>query len=117
MKQSLLLALPLLAASVVPAFALRCGSELVVEGQTKFDVLLRCGAPAFVDGFNEYRAGAPNFVTPRPLDSFDLTYPFPVSREVVIEQWVYNFGPTQLMPVLYFENSRLIKIGTLGYGR
>jgi hypothetical protein len=117
MKSSLLLAVLLLAASVAPARALRCGTELVVEGQSKFEVLQRCGAPAYADSFMEYRAGAPNFAVPRPLNSFDLTYPFPVSREVLIEEWVYNFGSTQLMPILVFENGRLISIDTLGYGR
>lgn len=117
MRSSLLLAIPLLAASVVPAAALRCGSELVVEGQSKFEVLQRCGAPAYTDEHTEYRAGGTNPTIPRSLDSLEQTYPFPMARDVLIEQWVYNFGPTQLMPTLTFENGRLIKIEMLGYGR
>lgn len=38
-------------------------------------------------------------------------------RQVVIDEWVYNFGSTQLMPQLLFENGRLISIRSLGYGR
>lgn len=117
MRSSLLLAIALLWASVVPAAALRCGSALVVEGQSKFEVLQRCGAPAYTDEYTEYRAGGTNPTIPRPLDSLGQTYPAPVAREVRIEQWVYNFGPTRLMPTLTFENGRLIKIETLGYGR
>ncbi len=117
MKTRVLLAVTMLAVSALPAKALRCGTDLVVEGQTKFDVLLRCGAPSFVDGFTQYALGAPNFVTPRPLDSYYLTYPFPVSREAPVEEWIYNFGPTQFMSMLIFENGGLISIGTLGYGR
>ncbi|HEY8162328.1 MAG: DUF2845 domain-containing protein [Methylocystis sp.] len=117
MKTRILLAIPLLAATTLPAKALRCGADLIVEGQSKFDVLLRCGAPSFVDGFSQYAIGVPNFVTPRPLDSYYLTYPFPMPREVLVEEWIYNFGPTQLMSALIFENGLLIRIGTLGYGR
>lgn len=44
----------------VPAQALRCGSDLVQEGDTKFEVLDKCGEPEAVefvgyklDGFGE----------------------------------------------------------------
>ena len=44
----------------MPALALRCGSDLVHEGDTKFEVLDKCGEPAAVefvgyklDGFGE----------------------------------------------------------------
>lgn len=117
MRSRLLLAILLLVGTVAPALALRCGSALVVEGQSKFEVLQRCGAPAYTDEHIEYRAGGTNPTIPRPLDSLGQTYPFPVTREVSVEQWIYNFGPTQLMSSLTFENGRLIKIETLSYGR
>lgn len=117
MKYSLLLAFLLLGSSAVPAFAMRCGTSLVVEGQSKFDVLQRCGEPSYTDSHVEYRQAAPNPMTQAPLDSNGLPYPYPAVREVRIEEWVYNFGSTQLMASLLFENGRLIRIGTLGYGR
>jgi hypothetical protein len=117
MKLLLPVAALALAVSTGPAFALRCGTDLVIEGQTKFDVLLRCGAPSFTDGRLEYRPGGPNPTIPRPIESLGQTYPFASGRETQVEEWVYNFGPTQLMSVLIFENGRLIEIRTLGYGR
>lgn len=110
-------------ASASSALAMRCGVSLVVEGQSKFDVLQRCGEPAYRDSRVEYRPVQPNLQIPRPLNSpdayfpYNSNYPYPATREVVIEEWVYNFGSTQLMPSLLFENGRLITIRTLGYGR
>ncbi|WP_424362263.1 DUF2845 domain-containing protein [Methylocystis parvus] len=117
MKYRVLLGLLICAASAGPAFALRCGTSLVIEGQSKFDVLQRCGEPAYTDSHVEYRSGMSNPLEPRPLDSLEPGFPYPAVREVTVEEWVYNFGPTQLMSSLVFENGRLLKIRTLGYGR
>jgi hypothetical protein len=117
MKYRAFLCLLIVAASASPALALRCGTSLVTEGQSKFDVLQRCGQPAYTDSHVEYRSGMSNPLAPRPLDSLEPGFPYPTVREVTVEEWVYNFGPTQLMPSLIFENGTLIKIRTLGYGR
>ncbi len=117
MKYSLLLAVSLLAGSTAPALALRCGTSLVLEGQAAFEVLQRCGQPAYTDSYIEYRRVLPRGVTPLPLDSESFGAGFPAVREVRVEEWVYNFGSTQLMPSLIFENGRLVRIRTLGYGR
>ena len=34
-----------------PSFALRCGTRLVSSGDTKFEVLQKCGEPDFVDSW------------------------------------------------------------------
>lgn len=98
------------------AFAMRCGTSLVVEGQSKFDVLQRCGQPAYTDSRLEYR-WAPGWYGARPLGTPEGYYPPGSVRQVIIDEWVYNFGSTQLMPSLIFEDGRLITIRSLGYGR
>lgn len=42
-----------------PAFALRCGSDLVQEGETRFELLQKCGEPVAVEeiGYTLNRAG------------------------------------------------------------
>lgn len=118
MKSKLFLPAFFLPLATGPAFALYCGTNLVVEGQSKFDVLQRCGDPAYADSRVEYRWGPPAApMAPRPLDSPEPYSSGPVMRQVVIDEWVYNFGSTQLMPQLLFENGRLISIRSLGYGR
>lgn len=32
-----------------PAWALRCGSDLVMEGETKFELIKKCGEPVSVE--------------------------------------------------------------------
>jgi len=116
-KYSLLLAAGLIAASAAPAYALRCGTSLVLEGQSKYEVLQRCGQPSYTDEHMEYRRVLPNAFPPAPVDSENFGYGFPAVREVRIEEWIYNFGPTRLMQSLVFENGRLMRIRNLGYGQ
>jgi hypothetical protein len=117
MKYRLLLGFLFLAGSAAPAHALRCGTSVISEGLSKYDVLQRCGPPSYTDGHVEYRSGMSNPLAPRPLDSLEPNFPYPAVREVTVEEWVYNFGSTQLMTALVFESGTLIRIRTLGYGR
>jgi hypothetical protein len=38
------------------------------------------------------------------------------SQEVVITEYIYNFGPRKLMRRLLFEGGVLVSVETLGYG-
>ena len=88
--------------------AMRCGSRIVSEGAYQFEVLKKCGEPAFVDERVNY----------------DVTRPLPprqnLSREyresIIIEEWTYNFGPRKFMRLLRFENGILEQIHLLDYG-
>lgn len=90
------------------ALALRCGRKLIQIGDYKSEVLDKCGEP---DSIEERRAirgtrlrhpyGA------LELDRFD---------EVLIEEWVYNFGPRKFQQLLEFEDGELKKIRNLDYG-
>mgnify|MGYP006312518333 CR=1 FL=1 len=40
-----LLALMIAAAGAAPAYAMRCGTDLITESSTKFEVLQACGQP------------------------------------------------------------------------
>lgn len=98
----------LLVLHVGSAYALRCGSTLVSEGDHKIDVLQKCGDPVSIDTrtahkiiqtHRKYHAGQRELVIP-----------------ITIEEWVYNFGPRRFMHWLRFENGRLVKIRALQYG-
>ena len=86
------LATPLLlalsaAASLAQAETLRCGSQLVSLDDRRFEVLQKCGEPAFRDLVG-YSLG-PN-----------------ERREYQIEEWVY--GPDNgMLSILTFEGTRL----------
>ncbi|MDX1656023.1 MAG: DUF2845 domain-containing protein, partial [Candidatus Competibacteraceae bacterium] len=96
----------LLLGSVQPALALRCGTDLVLEGDHKVEVLATCGEPEYRDRFVIYQR-VPELGHHREEE---LLVP------VQVEEWVYNFGPHRFMRRLLFHDGRLFKIETLSYG-
>lgn len=78
-----------------PASAMRCEGGLVDTGDLAIEVLEACGEPDFVD---RWRGVGLTPIIPN------------------IEQWTYNFGPSQLLYVLRFQRGRLQTIDSRGYG-
>ena len=79
----ILLALGL--AGTADAASMRCGSSIVKTGDTKLEVLDKCGEPAL----REVVSGA---------------------DDVKVEIWTYRGSPTRLTRVLTFRGSRLERI-------
>jgi hypothetical protein len=93
-----LLAMLLFAA---PAFAMRCGSDLVTEGQYQYEVLERCGPPVEQHVRTQYLGTRGGFMVLWP---------------VVVEEWIYNLGPSRLQRRLLFQDGQLFQIDTLDKG-
>jgi len=94
-----------------PAWALRCDSRLVLEGDYKLQVLQKCGEPDYRESRVEYRLTR--------LRGSGLNQPGldqEVQQPVVIDEWTYDFGPHRFMQLLIFENGRLVRIKDLDYG-
>ena len=102
----LTLILALILAGWTSAWALRCGKNLVNVGDRKLEVLYRCGEPDLVDIWEEGRSG----------HFYYYGHWYPNTGTVVVEMWSYNFGPSRFMRILRFENGRLTRIETIGYG-
>jgi hypothetical protein len=100
-------ALVLAMASTANAF--RCGNRIVTEGDSRIDVLARCGRPSDVvtsslqrrrhDFYRGYR-----------------TYIADGYEDLPVEYWTYNLGPNRLMQRLRFVDGIVVDIETLGYG-
>lgn len=108
---SLLLCAAVAALMSVPAGAdaLRCGTRLITEGDTRTQVEARCGAPA--DIMRRTRLAAPIIWRHgRPYRVGDSAI------EVVIEEWTYNFGPQRFMRRVRFEDGVVVAVETLDYG-
>ncbi|MEJ5349328.1 MAG: DUF2845 domain-containing protein [Desulfosoma sp.] len=73
--------------------SLRCGSRLVRLGETKGDVIVKCGPPLY-----QQHVGEKILRTPYGYE------------KIVVEEWVYNFGPMDFMHRLRFEGGRLAEI-------
>ena len=102
-----------------PAAAFRCGSKLVKDGMHEVQVIAVCGQPATMRNLGV------------AVRSYDYRYRQQTSpgwsgysrpgygylvQEVIITEYVYNFGPRKLMRRLIFEGGVLVSIETIGYG-
>lgn len=68
--------------------SLRCGSALVSRGDTRFEVLARCGEP----------------------DSRVLVSGAVGADSPLVEQWLYDGGSQRFARVLTFRGTRLLRI-------
>ena len=113
----IILIVALLAAE--PAAAFRCGSKLVMDGMHEVQVVAICGQPTTYRNLG-YALRAYDFRYHRDPGSGWSTYRNPgyglLTQEVIITEYVYNFGPRKLMRRLIFEGGVLVRIETLGYG-
>ena len=115
------------------AFALRCGHRLVSEGDYIEEVRYKCGDPIAIDTYTIYRekrishpeharliTGHTRIIKQKHsnLDKHKNVIEIERSEqiEVIVEEWVYNFGPRRLMRRLRFENGILRDIDTLRDG-
>lgn len=87
----------------IRAWALRCGTQIVQQGETAAQVREACGAPFFKDRY----VGPPGVGVETPVEP---------GAAVVTEAWYYNFGPQHLMVRLEFSGGVLVREKTLGYG-
>lgn len=107
-----------LAASPASAdLGLRCGTRLITGGDSIERVLNECGEPSLVDSWEEERIHR----YPRHFRDDDNDYQDygPIHRVIVrvtVEEWTYNHGPHRFIDRVRFENGRVRKITSGGYG-
>ena len=105
------------------AMALRCGNYLINKGDTQAKVLKYCGQPVQAKNHLGLRSGvylqssAYGGGDPEKDLLFSRGHFIPYGRrEVLVEDWVFNFGPNKLMRKVTFENGIVEAIEDLGYG-
>jgi hypothetical protein len=102
-----------------PAAAFRCGSKLVKDGMHEAQVVAVCGRPATMRDLGvavrayDYRYRRHS--SPGWTEYYSPGYGS-YAQEVVITEYVYNFGPRKLMRRLLFEGGVLVSIESIGYG-
>ena len=94
-------------ATAAHADGLRCGSRLVLAGDTRSSVRSKCGEPADVIHKTIFRR--PSYVLRGHLYFGD---------EVALdaEAWTYNFGPNKFMRRVRFVDGIVEDVDTLDYG-
>lgn len=84
-----------LAAGSVTVSAMRCGNRIVGEGDTKAEVLVKCGQPLLREYIGE---------------DVEIEYGYGTYSKRIVEEWTYNFGPSKFMQILHFRGNKLIEI-------
>lgn len=101
------LAIPTLYAAQANADGLRCGSRLVLTGDTRASVRNKCGDPA--DVTHSTRVKRPSFVFHGRLYHGE-------EAVVDVENWIYNFGPNRFMQRVRFVDGIVEDVESLDYG-
>jgi hypothetical protein len=104
--------------------SIRCGNRLASAGATRGEVLALCGEPLSKESRTEVirsSQSADQRQSDRGTQSqTQVETGGSVSTEVVliknIDEWTYNFGPSELMRTVVFENGRLVRVETGMYG-
>jgi hypothetical protein len=92
-------------AAAAPAYAFRCGPRIITRGDHADKLLQFCGEPASVQ----------SRIVQMPHVTRDFRV-YPGIQEVLVEEWLYNLGPYQLMRMVRLENGFVAEIKSLGYG-
>jgi hypothetical protein len=96
-------------APLAHADAMRCGSKLIREGDTRSLVRDFCGEPSDIQTRSILRRPIVSLNGRRTIVGDGLV-------EIPIEIWTFNFGPSKLMREVRFVDGRVENINTLGYG-
>jgi len=96
--------------------AVRCGNRLALPGYSAYEVRSLCGEPDAVSrSFVQRAITAPAACWTRHYEWVcGSSTDFIVTVEV--EDWTYDFGRNQFIRILRFENGRLLRVDTGGYG-
>ena len=90
----------LFAAGIAHADSLDCGTRIISSGDSKVEVLLKCGEPFFQEVVGERK------IVRRWMGIYMG------SKTVLIEKWTYNLGSNRFLRILTFEGGELKKIET-----
>lgn len=100
---------------------IRCGTQVVNEGDSSQYVEKVCGSPELkqqrsaivtrgLEGNTSVSNGRNYRLSQNTQQYLEYT------EQVIIDEWEYNFGPNRLKQKVIFENGRIISIESAGYG-
>ena len=98
----------LLPPATAGADSLRCGSQLITEGDTIEAVLTHCGEP--VERTRTWIRRQPRF------EYGGQEVPFPGQEDVPVDLWTYDFGANKLMRRIRFVAGKVDSIETPEHG-
>jgi hypothetical protein len=106
-------------APLAHADGMRCGTQLVSDGDPMYEVRNLCGAPDQASQRTERRFVSrvvQNLCYDNRGKAYACTTVIQEAIEVVLDEWFYDFGRAVLVRTVIFEGGRLVKVVTGGYG-
>jgi len=97
-----------LALCALPAHALRCGNNIVSEGDSTMLLLRNCGEPTLKEQFVDR-------IPVRTYDQVTNAY-FTAYGEQPYDVWTYNFGPRRFVQRITIKGGKIHRIESQGYG-
>jgi hypothetical protein len=89
---------------------MRCKGSLVSTGDTKAQVLDKCGKPDKIEQWKEYHNDSMTQIYDYKTERYIA--PQQVQNPILMERWTYTLGRHQFIRYLYFQDGKLIKIKT-----
>lgn len=96
------------------ADTMRCNNRLVSTGDTRYDVRATCGEPDDISQRVEYRTANGRCWQEGERVRCERTDERII--EIVIDEWVYDFGRNRFIEYVTFEQGRLVRVRTGSYG-
>jgi hypothetical protein len=85
------------------AYAFDCENGKAEIGDTKYEILQKCGEPTYKDQTKVSRVK-------ETAEAFEQDF-------VTVEYWLYNLGPDRLVTIVTFEKGKAVGMRAYGYGR
>jgi hypothetical protein len=124
MAQSRFLGLFILTAMLVSsrdsrADNLRCGDQLASNGASLYEVKAICGDPDAATQRVEARTIYQRVAGPCVVAQGRTVCGSTVQQvvEVIVDEWIYDFGNNRFIHFVRFENGRLLQVTLGGYGK
>ncbi len=101
-----MLAPALALAAPAGAESLECTGGIVAVGDSRIDLLGKCGPPSLQEVLDYNRAGLQRYGPSGPGRRISTT----------VERWTYNFGPTRFLQFVTLEAGKVVSIARGSYG-
>lgn len=105
-----------LGAGEAGAEGMRCGNRLVSKGDSTYSVRSRCGEPNDATRRVETRTERRRVRVACGRGDAQCDRVQEVSTDVVVDEWIYDFGPQQFVRYLTFLDGKLARVETGSYG-
>ena len=100
------------------ADSLSCNGRIVETGDSRYDVRSICGEPDDASQRVEYRTVSGRVAGPCSREGGKIRCSQTREQvvEVVIDEWIYDFGSNRFVEYLTFEQGRLLSVRNGSYG-